>query len=153
MTESRGKPRRHSYDRYISIEGIGNQAKKDTYTFNRIPFLLCDGNSLGTGRQSCLVIVKVLTQQLQELIRVLTDDLGNLGVPGGDLLQDGLKHVGLLLNKLSKLLEVGVATEEVKVGESVTTPLRSSSTRASTTTATITSLSSGLKKVDGFLAT
>lgn len=110
---------------------------------------------MGARGQSRLLVVKVLTQQLEELIRVLSNDLGDLGVASRNLLQDGLKHVGLLLHKLAELLEVGVVAEEVQVSKIGTTCARSSAGTSSTatTTATLASLGSGLKQVDGLLAT
>jgi hypothetical protein len=93
------------------------------------------------GQLALLVLTEILTQQLQELLRVLSDHLGNLRVTSCDLLQDGLEHVGLLLDKLSELLEVGVAAQEVQVTQSLT------STTASAAT-TLAGLGSGFKHVE-----
>lgn len=130
---------------------------ENTYALNGIPLLRCDGNGLCTwGQVGLIILIKVLTQQLQELLGVLSDDLGNLGVASRNLLQNGLKHVGLLLNELAKLLEVGVAAEEVQAGKGIATSTSGggSTTSTSTTgTTTITGLGSGLEQVHGLLTT
>jgi hypothetical protein len=80
-----------------------------------------------------------------------------LGIPGGDLLQDRLKHVGLLLDELTELLEVRVAAEELEAC-SVTTSSSSSSSAStststtSTTATTFTGLSGGFKQVKRLFA-
>ena len=124
-----------------------------TYTFNSIPFLLCDGNGLCAWRQSSLVIIKVFAQQLQKLFGVLSDDLRNLWVAGRNLLKDGLEHVGLLLDELSKLLEMGVAAEEVQVCEGLTAASTSGTSRASTTAYAFTSLGGSFEQVHRLVAT
>ena len=91
---------------------------------------------------------------MEELIGVLSDNLGDLGVASRNLLQDGLQHVGLLLHKLTELLEVRVVAEEVQVGKVGTTCARSSTgTGTTTSTATLAGLGSSLKQVDRLLAT
>jgi hypothetical protein len=67
------------------------------------------------GELALLVLTKILAQQLQELLGVLTNHRGDLGVACGDLLQDGLEHVRLLLDELAELLEVGVVAQEIEV--------------------------------------
>lgn len=129
--------------------------KGKTYALNGVTLLRCDGNGLCAGGQVGLVIfIKVLTQQLQELLRVLSDDLGNLGVASRNLLQNGLEHVGLLLNELAKLLEVRVAAEEVQAGKGIATSSGGSTASTSTAgTTTITGLGSCLEQVHRLLTT
>lgn len=151
MTESRGKPNRQSYKRIKVSETVTSVEKfmlDITYTLNRVALLLCDRNRLGAGGQSLVVLTKVLSKQLEELFRILPDDLGNLGVASGDLLQDRLKHLGLLLYQLTELLEVGVAAKEIQVR--ITTSR--TGTSPTTTTATLTSLSSSLEHVERLLS-
>jgi hypothetical protein len=76
-----------------------------------------------------------------------------LGIPGGDLLQDRLKHVGLLLDELTELLEVGIAAEELQACSVTTSPSTSTSpSTASTTATTFTGLSGGFKQVKRLFA-
>jgi hypothetical protein len=131
---------------------------KKTYALNGVPLLRCDRNSLCTrGQVGLIILIKVLTQQLQELLGVLSDDLSNLGVASGNLLQNGLEHVGLLLHELAKLLEVGVAAEEVQVGKGIVAisggSTASTSTTSTTGTTAITSLGSRLEQIHGLLTT
>ena len=44
--------------------------------------------------------------------------MGQLGVASTELLQNGLKHLWLLLDNLAKLLELSVMAEEVQIAES-----------------------------------
>jgi hypothetical protein len=81
----------------------------------------------------------------------LSDNLSNLGVASGHLLQDRLEHLRLLLYQLAELLEVGVAAKEIQV--CVTTGRTTGTSRPSTTTTTLTSLGSSLEHVEGFIAT
>lgn len=85
-----------------------------TYSLNGIALFFRDGNGLGTRRQRCIIIAS-FTQQVQELFGVRRDQLRKLRVSGTELLQDGLEHLGLLLNHLSKLLELSVVTQPVQV--------------------------------------
>lgn len=62
--------------------------------------------------------------------------------------------MGLLLNELSKLLEVGVAAKEVQISEGIATSLPASTTGTSAATSVaIASLSGRLEQINGFLAT
>lgn len=99
------------------------------------------------GQRALFVFAKVLAQQLQELFRVLADQLGNVGVPSGNLLQNRLEHLGLLLDELPKLLKVGVGTQEIQVGKGITTPT------SSATATTIAGLGSGLEHIEALITT
>lgn len=92
----------------------GNKRKK-TYTLDSVALLFGHGNSLGTGGQGRVVVVAIFAQQAQELVRVLRNKLGQLGVTSTELLQDRLEHLGLLLDNLAELLELGIVAEEVEV--------------------------------------
>lgn len=85
-----------------------------TYTLDSIALLLSHRNSLSTRRQWS-VVVAILTEQAEELLRVLGNQLSELGVAGTELLQDRLEHLGLLLDNLAKLLELCVVPEELQV--------------------------------------
>jgi hypothetical protein len=63
------------------------------------------------------IIVSVLAEQVQELVRVGSDQLSERRVTGAKLLQDWLEHLRLLLNDLSKLLELRVVAKEVKIAK------------------------------------
>jgi hypothetical protein len=106
---------------------------------------------LSTRRQSLVIFTKVLSEQLKELFRVLSNNLSNLGVASGNLLQDGLEHLGLLLYQLTELLEVRVAAKEIQV--CITTSRTTGTSGSSTTTTTLTSLGSSLEHVERFVAT
>lgn len=69
-------------------------------------------------RRQRRVVVALLAEERQELLRVLRDELRELRVPRAELLQDGLKHLWLLLHDLAELLELRVVPEEVEVAES-----------------------------------
>lgn len=51
------------------------------------------------------------------MVRVVSDQLRELRVAGTELLENGLKHLGLLLNDLAKLLELRVVPQEVQVAK------------------------------------
>jgi hypothetical protein len=82
-----------------------------------------------------------------------------LGVPGAELLENRLKHLRLLLDNLTKLLELSVISEEIQIAEVSTSTLpcscrsgggsSSSSTSSASTTgpAGTTPLGSEVEKV------
>lgn len=76
---------------------------------NGLPLFLGNANGLGARRQRG-VLISVLGEQLQELIWVTRNKLGQLRVASYDLLQDGLEHRRLLLYDLTKLLELRIVT-------------------------------------------
>lgn len=90
----------------------------DTHSLNGVPLLLSHGNSLSSRRKG-RIVVSVLAEQAEELLRVLGYQLGELGVACTKLLQDRLQHLRLLLDDLAKLLELGVVSQEVQVAESL----------------------------------
>ncbi len=59
--------------------------KFEPYPLNCFSFFLGDADRLSTGRHG-RIFVHVLTQQLQELIGVRTDQLRELRITGTDLL-------------------------------------------------------------------
>lgn len=74
---------------------------------------------------------------------VLTDQLGELRVSGANLLKDRLKHLWLLLDKLTKLLEMWVVAQELQAAQAASTLARTSSgTRSGTSTTATTSATS-----------
>ena len=92
------------------------------------------------------------------MIGVLTNDGSNLGIPSSDLLQDGLKHVRLLLDQLTELLEVRVAAEELEAAKGFTTSSTCAGTCTCGTSTTgpttlTTGLGSGFEKVERLLTT
>lgn len=102
-------------------------------------------------RQCALFFLpKVLAEQLQELFGVLPDQLGNLGVASGNLLQDRLQHLRLLLHELSELLEMGVGAQEVQVGESIAAT--TTTTSSSATAAALAGLGSRLEHIETLIA-
>jgi hypothetical protein len=126
---------------------------KETYPFNGIPLFLCNRNSLRSRRQISLTVINVLTEKLKKLFGILSNKRGDLGIPGGDLLQDWLKHVGLLLDELTELLEVGVAAEELEAGGVTTSSSSGTGTStAGTTATTIAGLSCSFKQVQRLFA-
>jgi len=76
---------------------------------------------VSSGRERSVLVAAGLAQQLQELVLVLRDELSQLRVARAELLQDRLQHLGLLLNDLAELLELGVRSEEVEVAETLLT--------------------------------
>ena len=91
-----------------------------TYPLDGVTLLFRHRDGLGTGGQGN-VIFAVLSQKREELVRVITDELSQLGVSGAKLLEDGLQHLGLLLDNLPQLLELSVVSEEVEIAEIATT--------------------------------
>lgn len=87
-----------------------------TYPLDSIPFLLRNRDGLGTGRQGH-VVINILTEDAEELVGVLGNELSQSGVASAELLQDGLQHLRLLLDNLAQLLELGVVSKEVQVAE------------------------------------
>lgn len=90
--------------------------RRITHSFNSLSFLFRNANSLGPGRQRC-VLVGILTEQLQELVRVLANQLRELWIPGAYLLQDWLEHARLCLNYLTQLLELWIGSKKIKITE------------------------------------
>lgn len=90
--------------------------KKWPYPFNRRSLLLRHANLL-CSRWEGRVVIGVLGEQLQELFRVLSDQLRQLRIPRADLLQDRFQHVGLGLNDRAQLLKLGVTAEEIQVAQ------------------------------------
>lgn len=119
-----------------------------THAFNGISLLFRDVN-LSRTRGQRLVIIRFLTQELQELFLILTNELRDLGVSSGDLLKDGLEHLWLLLDQLTKLLEVGIIAKKFETREFSATSTSSSSSSS----LLATSLSGSLEQVDRFVVT
>lgn len=105
--------------------------------------------NLSRTRGERLIIIRLLTQELQELFLILANELRNLGVSSGDLLEDGFEHLWLLLDQLTKLLEVGVIPQKFEAREFSTT----GSTSSSASSLLATSLSSSFEQVDRFVVT
>lgn len=111
----------------------------NAYSLNRLTLFLIDKHFLRSGRCRC-VVVGLLAQQLQELIRMLMDQLGKLRITSTDLLEDRLQHLRLGLYDLAKLLKLRIVSEKFEIGgatscsSSCTTAYtRSGSTCTSTT--------------------
>lgn len=91
-----------------------SQGPRSTYTLDSIALLLSHGNRLSSrGKRS--IVVAILTEQTQKLLRVLGNQLSQLRVASAKLLQDGLEHLWLLLDHLAELLELRVVPEELQV--------------------------------------
>ncbi len=86
----------------------------ETHPLDSVPFFLGNRNSLRAGGERSIV-VGVLAKEAEELFGVLGDQLGKLRVASAQLLQDRLEHLGLLLDNLAELLELGVVPQEVEV--------------------------------------
>jgi hypothetical protein len=71
-----------------------------TQSLDSLALLFSDGNGLSTRGQR-RVLISVLSEQLEELLWVLCYHLRQLWVSCTDLLEDGLKHLRLLLYDLS----------------------------------------------------
>lgn len=89
------------------------------YSLNSIPFLLSNSDSLGARGQGDIV-VRILTQKLKKLVRVRGYQLSQLRVSSTELLEDGLKHLRLLLHYLAKLLKLSIMSEEIQVTQVAT---------------------------------
>lgn len=128
---------------------------KGTYTLNGIPLLLRHGDSLRTGGERRIVVVALLAEQREELLRVLRDELRELRVARAELLQNGLEHLRLLLHHLAELLELRVIPEEVEVAETCGGPgTRGGGGAARLSTASTTALlGSKVEEVDVALLT
>lgn len=110
MTRSRSKPRRQSYH----CQPTSQNGPRKAYSLYRLTLLFVDKHLLGSRWCRC-IIVSFLAQQLQELLRMLLDQLGQLRVSGAHLLKDGLQHLRLGLDDLAKLLELRVISKEVEI--------------------------------------
>jgi hypothetical protein len=78
-----------------------------TYTFDGLTLLHRNTDFLG-ARRKCHIVSRILSKKLHELLGILRDDLRKLWVASCYLLEDGLKHLRLLLNNVSQLLELGI---------------------------------------------
>lgn len=132
----------------ISLNDQVPRESKPAETFNGISLFFRNMN-LSRTRGERLIIIRLLTQELQELFLILANELRNLGVSSGDLLEDGFEHLWLLLDQLTKLLEVGVIPQKFEAREVSTT----GSTSSSASSLLATSLSSSFEQVDRFVVT
>ncbi len=80
----------------VDLEKKGHRR---THPLNSLPLFLRDTNLLRPRRQRSIPL-NILTQQLQELVGVLANELCELRVPGPNLLQYRLQHARLLLHDL-----------------------------------------------------
>lgn len=121
----------------------------DTYALDGISLLFCNTDSLCTWWKH---VITIFAQELQKLLFVLSNELCNLRVASSDLLENGLEHLRLLLNKLAQLLEVAVVPQEVEIWESFTSAgtCTRSCTSTGARTPTVSCLRSGLEQVDRF---
>jgi hypothetical protein len=85
-----------------------------TYSFDRSSLLFGDADGL-SSRWEWRIVVTIFAQELEKLLWVLPNELSQLWVASADLLEDRLKHLGLLLDDLSELLELWVISQEVEV--------------------------------------
>lgn len=109
---------------------------------NSIALFLGDGNA---DRAT----LTTLAEKVEELVGVLADHLSELRVTSTELLQDRLQHLGLLLHKLTHLLELGIVAQEIEVSETSglsTGTLRTTST--TTSTSAVAKLSSKIEEVN-----
>ena len=138
---------------------------QSTHSLNGITLLLSHTNGLSTGRQRRVIVI-ILAKQIQELVGVLGDQLGELGVSGTQLLENGLEHLRLLLDDLAKLLELGIISKEIQVskipggatttgsncsgggGGTRTGVCASSATSTTTSTTTLALLSRKIEQID-----
>lgn len=70
---------------------------------------------MGSGGEGSVVVTSCLAKQLEELFRILGDQLGKLRIAGAELLQNRLEHLRLLLHYLAQLLKLRVMAEELEV--------------------------------------
>lgn len=125
------------------IAGMG----KYTYSLDCISLLFRHMDLLRTRRQ--LLLLEIFTEQLQELFLVLPDELRDLRVACGHLLQDRFEHCRVLLHQLAKLLEMGVVAQEIQI-----LPFASGrSTRASSASSSLAGLRCRFEEVHRFLST
>lgn len=100
-----------------------------TYTLNRISLFLGDTNCMRPWGERVLI---VFAQQVHELVPILANELRNLGITGGNLLKNGLKHRGVLLDQLTELLEMRVVAKEFEVWEAFSSRTSSTNSAANT---------------------
>lgn len=99
------------------------QNARKTHPLNRIPLLLRDPDiPTRTRRHRQPVTLHPLSNQLQELLRILANQLRELRVRGAHLLQHVFEHAGILLDQLAELLEHRVVAEEVEIACSSAAP-------------------------------
>jgi hypothetical protein len=84
----------------LALSTFYSTSQAGTYPFNSLTLLLGNADRLSPGRQWG-ILVRILSKQLEELLRILVNQLRQLRVSGANLLQDRLKHLGLLLHDLS----------------------------------------------------
>lgn len=90
-----------------------------TNPLNSVPLLFGHGYGLGGGRQRHVIVCR-FTKKLEKLIRIRGDELRQTGVPGAQLLENGLKHLRLLLNDLAELLELRIVPKKVQIAKITT---------------------------------
>lgn len=102
----------------VSLRSLFAVEAQSTQALDRIALLFGDLDRIRSGRKRRVIVSTALRQQLEELLLILTDKLSELRVSGTELLKDRLKHLRLLLDDLSQLLELRVVTKEIEVSES-----------------------------------
>jgi hypothetical protein len=127
-----------------------------TYSLDSLSLLFGHADGLGT-RGQCGIIIVVLCKQLQEPVWARRNELCKLGISSTNLLKDRFEHLGLLLDDLSKLLELRVVAQEVKIADrscgAAGTRARRRSTSGTASTASVgpRGLSGSLEEIDGFI--
>lgn len=103
--------------RKVRLRNLLYTETQQAQTINSLALLLRDRNGMRSGREGRVLVAAGLAEQLEELVLVLGDELGELRVAGAELLQYRLEHLRLLLHDLAELLELRVLAEEVEVAE------------------------------------
>jgi hypothetical protein len=105
----------------VSLDRLVLCETKSSEPLNGVALLFCHGDLVRSRGERCVIVTTRLAKKGQELIGVLGDQLGKLGVAGTKLLENGFQHLGLLLHHLPKLLELCVGTEPFEVTQALTT--------------------------------
>lgn len=124
MAWSRSKPRRQSCSFNISSCNSREDGscivimRIDTYTFDSIALFFGDSDRLRTrGKRG--VVIAILAKETEELVGILSNQLGKMRVASPKLLQNWLQHMRLLLNDLTQLLKLSIVAKKVEVAKTL----------------------------------
>lgn len=173
MTRSRSKPRRHNCGTELAGPSACASRRAGSYPLDSFPLFLGHADGLSPRRHG-RVLVDIFTQQLKELVGVLSDELRKLRVTGANLLQNRLEHLRLVLDDLAQLLELRVVSKKVQVAQPTsstfctrcgrscrpcpgtcaqTGPTTGSCPRRTSASSTPTRLGGSFEKIDRLIAT
>ena len=145
ITACRGKPSpsnwavehgvSHSANQTPSSAAAAREESKATYPFDRGALLLRDLHDVRPGRELPALLASALrleraVQEVREHLRVLAEQLRERRIRRGELLDDGLRELGVLRHGVAQVLQLRVLRERTQVARAPCTEARNACTGA-----------------------